>query len=80
MLARVYRAGRSLDGFWVSEKLDGVRARWDGERGRLTLLAFLVRAITPGTYELPGATMEDMYKPRFFARQTTGRITVHPAE
>lgn len=32
MLARVYRAGRSLDGFWVSEKLDGVRARWDGER------------------------------------------------
>lgn len=32
MLARVYRAGRSVDGFWVSEKLDGVRARWDGAR------------------------------------------------
>lgn len=43
-------------------------------------LAFVVRAITPGTYELPGATVEDMYKPRFFARQTTGRITVRPAE
>ena len=42
-------------------------------------LAFLVRAVTPGGYELPGATMEDMYKPHFFARQATGRITVLPA-
>ncbi|WP_085557043.1 alpha-2-macroglobulin family protein [Azospirillum agricola] len=43
-------------------------------------LAFIVRAITPGVYEMPGAVVEDMYKPRFFARQTVGRITVHPAE
>lgn len=42
-------------------------------------LAFVVRAVTPGAYELPGAVMEDMYKPRFFARQAIGRITVHPA-
>jgi hypothetical protein len=42
-------------------------------------LAYLVRAVTPGQYELPGALLEDMYKPRFFARQATGRITVHPA-
>ncbi len=42
-------------------------------------LAFLVRAVTPGGYELPGAHVEDMYKPRFFARQATGRITVLPA-
>lgn len=42
-------------------------------------LAYLVRAVTPGTYELPGAMVEDMYKPRFFARQGTGRIVVHPA-
>lgn len=43
-------------------------------------LAYLVRAVTPGSYELPGAVVEDMYKPRFFARQAAGRITVHPAE
>ncbi|HEY0835776.1 MAG TPA: alpha-2-macroglobulin [Azospirillum sp.] len=43
-------------------------------------LAFLVRAVTPGVYELPGAVVEDMYKPRFFARQAAGRITVHPVE
>ncbi len=42
-------------------------------------LAFMVRAVTPGTYELPGASLEDMYKPHFFARQATGRITVLPA-
>lgn len=42
-------------------------------------LAYLVRAVTPGTYELPGAVLEDMYKPNFFARQGVGRITVLPA-
>lgn len=41
-------------------------------------LAFLVRAVTPGTYELPGAYLFDMYKPAFYARQQVGRITVHP--
>lgn len=29
-LASVYRGGVDLDRYWVSEKLDGVRARWDG--------------------------------------------------
>lgn len=42
-------------------------------------LAFLLRAVTPGRFELPGAILTDMYKPRFFARQATGRITVQPA-
>jgi DNA ligase-1 len=32
MLAEVYRRGISLDGFWVSEKYDGVRAYWDGKQ------------------------------------------------
>ena len=33
MLAEVYTAsGRDVSEYWVSEKLDGVRARWDGER------------------------------------------------
>jgi len=41
-------------------------------------LAFLVRAVTPGNYELPGAYLFDMYKPAFYSRQGTGRITVHP--
>lgn len=43
-------------------------------------LAFLIRAVTPGRFELPGAVLTDMYKPRFFARQNTGRIAVAPAD
>ena len=31
LLANTYREGIDLDQYWVSEKLDGVRARWDGE-------------------------------------------------
>ena len=31
-LARAYQAGMDLQGYWVSEKLDGVRAYWDGQQ------------------------------------------------
>lgn len=31
-LARVYQPGMDLKGYWVSEKLDGVRAYWDGQQ------------------------------------------------
>lgn len=30
MLPTVYKAGIAVDQYWVSEKLDGVRGRWDG--------------------------------------------------
>lgn len=32
MQANAYRAGIALAGYWVSEKYDGVRAYWDGQR------------------------------------------------
>ena len=32
LLAKVYAQGIDLDRYWVSEKLDGVRAYWDGTR------------------------------------------------
>jgi len=32
MLANVYRQHEDITQFWVSEKLDGVRARWDGRQ------------------------------------------------
>jgi uncharacterized protein YfaS (alpha-2-macroglobulin family) len=41
-------------------------------------VAVRLRAVTPGTYELPGAELSDMYRPAIFARQATGRITVLP--
>ena len=32
--------------------------------------------MTPGTFELPGAEVADMYRPAVFARQAAGRITI----
>jgi DNA ligase-1 len=32
MLAKAYQAGISLPDYWVSEKYDGVRGYWDGEK------------------------------------------------
>ena len=34
LLASVYRPGLELQGYWVSEKYDGVRGHWDGQRLR----------------------------------------------
>jgi len=31
MLAEIYQQGIDISQYWVSEKLDGVRARWDGK-------------------------------------------------
>jgi uncharacterized protein YfaS (alpha-2-macroglobulin family) len=42
----------------------------------VTLLAYVVRAVTPGNYLLPAATVEDMYRPERFARTTVGQVTV----
>ncbi|MBR0649806.1 alpha-2-macroglobulin family protein [Roseomonas terrae] len=41
-------------------------------------VAVRLRAVTPGTFELPGAEAQDMYRPGIFARQNTGRITIQP--
>ncbi|MFO1174771.1 MAG: alpha-2-macroglobulin family protein [Paracoccaceae bacterium] len=39
-------------------------------------LAYIVRAISPGTYHLPAASVEDMYRPDYQARTGTGTVTV----
>lgn len=46
---------------------------------RAFVLAYLVRAVTPGTFRLPAAYVEDMYKPRYFGRDVMGTVTVVPA-
>ena len=43
-------------------------------------LAVRLRAVTPGTYEIPGAEISDMYRPAIYARQAANRISVLPAE
>jgi uncharacterized protein YfaS (alpha-2-macroglobulin family) len=39
-------------------------------------IAYVVRAITPGTYVLPAAAIEDMYRPSIRARTAMGSVVV----
>lgn len=41
-------------------------------------LAYVVRAVTPGVYHHPAATVEDMYRPEYRANTATGSVTVTP--
>lgn len=52
--------------------------RGEGENGTITL-AYVVRAVTPGTYDLPAASVEDMYRPQLSARTAAGAMTVSTA-
>lgn len=51
--------------------------RYFSESGSFTT-AYLVRAVTPGNFVLPGATVEDMYRPEFRANTAPGAIEVIP--
>ncbi len=39
-------------------------------------VAYLVRAVTPGRFALPGSFVEDMYRPKFHARTARADITI----
>ena len=39
-------------------------------------LAYIVRAVSPGEYHHPAATVEDMYRPQFRARTAAGRVSI----
>jgi alpha-2-macroglobulin len=49
-----------------------------GDGGEMTA-AYVVRAVTPGVYALPAATVEDMYRPQYSARTASGRMEVQAA-
>jgi len=40
------------------------------------LLAYVVRAVTPGDFAFPAAQAEDMYRPDVFARTGAGRVQI----
>jgi len=42
-------------------------------------VAYVVRAVSPGTYVLPQAFVEDMYRPDRYGRTGTGTVAVAPA-
>lgn len=62
-----------------SDRFVAAYNREEGEKSDITL-AYVVRAVTPGTYDHPAASVEDMYRPQFSARTATGRMEVLKAE
>jgi hypothetical protein len=50
----------------------------DRERDVTFSLAYTARAITPGNYVLPAATIDDMYRPSVRARTAMGSVTIEP--
>lgn len=39
-------------------------------------VAYIVRAVTPGTFLHPAATIEDMYRPERYARSPSGTLAI----
>lgn len=52
--------------------------RYAGSPRRFTV-AYVMRAVHPGSYAQPAAMVEDMYRPDFIARTGSGRVTITPA-
>ena len=47
--------------------------RYDNQPFRL---AYIVRAISPGSFHHPAASVEDMYRPDLTGRGETGRLVI----
>ncbi len=56
------------------------RSWWDDDdkNGNVYHVAYIVRAVTPGTFALPAVNVSDMYSPRVFARSPMGSVTIVP--
>jgi hypothetical protein len=52
----------------------------DGKAKATFSLAYIVRAVTPGHYTLPAATIEDMYRPQRYGRTAFSALDVAPAK
>ncbi len=55
------------------------QAGWDNDKaGPDFAIAYIVRAVTPGRFTLPGASAEDMYRPAIMARTAAQPLTITP--
>ena len=48
----------------------------DLREGNTVRLAYIARAVSPGSFHQPAASVEDMYRPTYRARSDAGRVTV----
>ncbi len=72
---------------WLPEQVNAAHVEFRSDRfvaafnrtendDRSFVLAYMVRAVTPGRYVYPAAQVEDMYRPQLFARTDEGRAEV----
>ena len=72
---------------WLPEQVQAAHAEFRSDRfiaafdrgasdERSFVLAYVMRAVTPGRYVWPAAQVEDMYRPHLFARTAEGRTEV----
>ncbi|MEM9358397.1 MAG: alpha-2-macroglobulin family protein, partial [Pseudomonadota bacterium] len=50
----------------------------NGGKYKSATVAYIVRAVTPGSFVHPAALVEDMYQPEKFARTASGRLEIVP--
>ncbi len=73
---------RALDWLVLSDathtefRADRFLAAVDLSGGETVTLAYVARAVTPGAFHQPAASVEDMYRPQNRARTETGRVEV----
>lgn len=74
---------RALDGFELDDvathtefRQDRFMAAVDWRTDRSFRLGYIVRAVTPGEFHHPAASVEDMYRPQYRAQTVSGRLVV----
>ncbi|WP_407491915.1 alpha-2-macroglobulin family protein [Pseudooceanicola sp. MF1-13] len=65
-----------IDGEYSEFRADRFLTAVNWSSDRAFQLAYIVRAISPGTYHHPAATVEDMYRPQYRANTSAGRVTI----
>jgi uncharacterized protein YfaS (alpha-2-macroglobulin family) len=63
-----------------SQNRNSGRSSGETAPGTSTTVAYIVRAVTPGTFVHPAATVEDMYRPERYARTAAGKLTIMAGE
>jgi len=70
-----FRDDRFVAAFDLTDRGDSDASGRNAGSKTMTV-AYIVRAVTPGTYVHPAATVEDMYRPERFARTAQGQLVV----
>ena len=62
----------------VEKREDRYVATFRSTQAQPFKIAYMARAVTPGTYAYPAASIESMYRPQFSARTLNGQINIKP--